>query len=154
MSFPLPISLSLPLSLSLARDNTFVRSFVRSFCYRRIECSFTNVKRISEIKKGKKKEEGKVDREGRFYWNEQIHQRSVHSCLFRERDWSSLASERIILASECLHCVTYTITLSAVRGRVRLRMQMRVFPGMCEFMHAVAAAGRSYIQDTLATWPG
>lgn len=25
----------------------------------------------------------------------------------------------------------------AARGRVRLRMQMRVFPGMCEFMHAV-----------------
>lgn len=45
-------------------------------------------------------------------------------------------------------CTASRIRLrGAVRGRVRLRMQMRVFPGMCEFMHTVAAAGRSYVQE-------
>lgn len=52
-------------------------------------------------------------------------------------------------------CIIPRVCMSALRhvdrGRVRLRMQMHVFPGMCEFMHAVAAAGRSYVQENRDT---
>lgn len=67
-------------------------------------------------------------------------------------DWSSLHGKRIKRLDVCTASGTrLRARPDAVRGRVRLPMQMRVFPGMCEFMHAVAPAGRSYVQENRDT---